>query len=323
MPSPPVSPFHPAPGLTHPHAQTVFATLVRKGARPPLRRERWETPDGDFLDVDLLEKNPTAPTVIVLHGLEGSSEAGYVVEILRGAAARNWNACALNFRGCSGEPNRLPISYHSGAVDDPRWVLQQLRDRARGSLYAVGFSLGGNVLLKLLADTGDSSLLTRAAAISVPFDLARCAQHLDRPGDFWTGIYRRRFLRTLKAKALANARRHPGPIRVDRVRAAQSLWEFDDAVTAPLHGFASAKDYYAKSSSGPMLDRIRRPTLLISAKDDPFTPFPIPPAAESNPLLSVLNPPHGGHVGFVGGTLLRPRYWAEEQALSFLDAATD
>src|SRR5262249_52426397 len=157
--------------------------------------------------------------------------------IMRGAKERGWGAFAMNFRSCSGEPNLLARSYHSGAVEDPAWALTQLRARVEGPLYAVGFSLGGNVLLRLLAEQGEDALVSRAAVISVPFDLARCAIELDREGDPWALLYRARFLRTLKRKALEKAARHPGTLDPKRIRAAKGLREFDEAVTAPLHGY--------------------------------------------------------------------------------------
>ncbi len=315
----PTEPFTPARGLRSAHAQTVFASLARSAKVPPLRRERWETPDGDFVDVDVLTGQPAAPALLVLHGLEGSSRSGYVAAVLRGVAARGWSAFAMNFRSCSGEPNRLPRSYHSGATEDPAWALRRLKERHGGPLHAVGFSLGGNVLLRLLAEEGEACLLSRAVAVSVPFDLSRCASELDRPGDPWALLYRARFLRTLKRKALEKAERHAGALSVERIRAARGLRDFDDAVTAPLHGYQSAAEYYARCSSAPVLDRIRRPTLLISALDDPFCPFEVPASARANPRVQVLSTRHGGHVGFVAGSLWRPRFWAEAQALAFLE----
>jgi predicted alpha/beta-fold hydrolase len=319
LPFQPTEPFIPARGLRSPHAQTVFASLARSSRVPAVVRERWETPDADFVDVDVLSGRPGAPSVLVLHGLEGSSRSGYVAAVLRGAAERGWSAFALNFRSCSGELNRLARSYHSGAIEDPAWALRTLRGRVTGPLYALGFSLGGNVLLKLLADEGDSTLLSRAVAVSVPFDLARSCAALDRDADPWAMLYRSRFLRTLKRKALLKAAAHAGSLDLARIRAVKGLRDFDDAVTAPLHGYASGADYYERCSSAPLLGQIRRSTLLISALDDPFCPFEVPPTALTNPLIQVLSTSRGGHVGFVAGSLWRPRFWAEAQALAFLE----
>ena len=313
------STFRPARGLASPHLQTIYAALVRPTRTPPLVRQRLETPDGDFLDVDRLRVDPEAPHLLVLHGLEGSSRAGYVAATIRAAAARGWGVVALNFRSCSGEPNRQPRFYHSGETGDARFVLERLRAEVRGPWLGVGFSLGGNVLLRLLAETGAECPLRAAAAVSVPFDLHRCARALDRPGSGWMALYRHVFLRSLKRKAIAKARCHPGLLDAARIRAVRGIEAYDDAVTAPLHGWASAAAYYAACSSGPALSRIARPTLLISAEDDPLAPAAALPAdVHDNGNLEVVRAAHGGHVGFVGGSLLRPRFWAEEQAVAFL-----
>lgn len=301
--------FRPARFLSSPHAQTVAAALLRRPKSPKVRRERWDTPDGDFVDVDVLDG--AGPQVLVLHGLEGSSRAGYVVECLRLAAARGWGAVALNFRGCSGEPNRKPRSYCSGDYDDALFVL----GRMKAPRLAVGFSLGGNVLLKLLAERHAEAGVAAACAISVPFDLHACARALDGPG-LMMRFYQLRFLRTLRAKALAAAARHPGALDVRRIRASRGIIGFDDAVTAPLYGLGSAAEYYAWASSGPRLGAIRSPTLLITSADDPLAPASLMPAVE-NPALTRLVTAQGGHCGFVaeGG-----RFWAEEEAFKFLAA---
>lgn len=313
--------FRPARGLSSPHAQTIFASLARPLRVPPLRRERWELPDGDFLDVDVVDAPPhagnRAPWLLVLHGLEGSSRAGYVASMLRGAHERGWGALALNFRSCGGEPNRLPRFYHSGETGDVREAIARLRERTGGPILGVGFSLGGNVLLRLLEEDGDGASLHAAAAVSVPFDLAACARALDEGGGP-VSIYRAVFLRSLRRKALAKARCHPGALDPAAVRAARGIVAFDDAVTAPLHGFASAGAYYRACSSGPALDEIRRPTLCVSGADDPLVPAGCLPRP-SSPLVNLEVTASGGHVGFVAGSIARPRFWAEERALAFLE----
>jgi predicted alpha/beta-fold hydrolase len=313
------STFRPARGLASPHLQSIYASLLRPTRTPPLVRQRLETPDGDFLDLDRLMADPRAPHLLVLHGLEGSSRAGYVAATVRAAAARGWGAVALNFRSCSGELNRQPRFYHSGETGDASFVLDRLRAEVRGPWLGIGFSLGGNVLLRLLAESGAGCPLRAAAAVSVPFDLLRCARALDRPGSGWMALYRHVFLRSLKRKAIEKARCHPGLLDEARIRAVRGIEAYDDAVTAPLHGWASAVDYYAACSSGPALGRIARPTLLISAEDDPLAPASaLPPDVDENPHLTVLRTARGGHVGFVQGSLLRPRFWAEERAVQFL-----
>ena len=312
----PSQPFRPAPGITSGDAQTVFAALIRSGKAPALVRERWDTPDGDFLDVDFLPAPSAAPHLLVLHGLEGSARASYVTEVIRGAQRRGWGAAALNFRCCSGEENRLPRFYHSGEIGDVLFVAERVRQRISGPLFAIGFSLGGNALLVLLARSGSSAPFDGAAAISVPYDLSACARRLDGGKGVYR-LYRWWFLRTLRRKALRKLRSHPGIFDAKRVRAASGIEAFDDAVTAPLHGFRDAADYYRQCSSGPLLSRVCCPTLLISAKDDPLAGAPIPAEALSNPSLVALETEHGGHVGFVGGSIHRPRFWAERQALDF------
>ncbi|WP_342376041.1 hydrolase [Myxococcus stipitatus] len=313
----PTEPFVPAPGLTNEHSQTIYANLVRSRQPPPLRRERRELPDGDFVDVDTFDGPSGAPHVVALHGLEGSSTAGYIAAILRGAKERGWGATALNFRSCSGEPNRLARTYHSGHIDDALGLLRDLRDKATGPLFAVGFSLGANVLCRLLEDQGENAPVVAAAAISAPFDLDACCRKLDGPGALhW--LYRERFLRTLKGKARAKLKRFPGAFDGRAMEASRTVRAFDHSVTAPLHGFHSAEHYYAESSAGPRLHAIRKPTLIISAEDDPMLESPVvPPEAKDNPHLSIVETKHGGHVGFVAGTVHRPRFWAEEQALEF------
>jgi predicted alpha/beta-fold hydrolase len=209
-------------------------------------------------------------------------------------------------------------SYSSGDTADSLWAIQRLEERlASSAVFGVGFSLGANVLLKLLADSGTDAPLRGAVAISTPFDLAACARVLDRDG--WS-LYRTLFLSSLKRKALEKARRYPDRLDVAAIRAARGIWAFDDAVTAPLYGFDDAAAYYAGCSSGPRLREIRVPTLLINAEDDPLVPPEVLPGAPfENPAVTVLRVPHGGHVGFMAGSLLRPRFWAEEQALRFLD----
>jgi predicted alpha/beta-fold hydrolase len=316
----PEQPFRPAPGLVGPHLQTFASQVLRSWWGPRLKRERWETPDDDFIDVDLLEAPPSAPHLCVFHGLEGSSRSVYVLNMLRGAKARGWGAMAFNFRSCSGEDNRQLRSYCSGETQDPAFALERLRARGvEGPLFAVGFSLGGNALLKMLAEQGDGSPVTAAAAVSAPYDLEACAGALDADtgmGAFYRGL----FMFNLKRKALAKARRFPGVLDVDRIRRVAGFREFDDLVTAKVNGFRDALDYWRRCSSGPLLERIRRPSLLVSAEDDPIARLGRSLEGLSNPWVTALITRHGGHVGFVAGSVLRPVFWAEEQALRFFDA---
>ncbi len=316
----PTPAFVPATGLGSPHAQTIYASLVRPTLAPPLKRERWELPDGDFVDLDSFDGPSGAPHVVTLHGLEGSSRSGYITAILRGAADRGWGATAINFRSCGGESNRLARSYHSGDIHDALSVMLHLRQRLTGPLYAVGFSLGANVLLRVLEETGDTTPITAAAAVSAPYDLSACADALDAPGPF-ARLYRDRFLRTLKAKAREKLLRFPGAFDAQALMRVRTIRGFDDVVTAPLHGFRDAAHYYAESSSGPHLHRIRRPTLLLSAEDDPMIPAATHPRdLGANPLVHPVVTARGGHVGFVSGSAWAPVFWGEDQVLAFFAA---
>lgn len=320
-----VDAFRPAVWLPGPHAQTIAGRLLRRPTPPPFLRERLDTPDGDFLDIDFPPEPPgtsdDSPLVLLLHGLEGSARRGYAINVYRALAAHGIRAAGLNFRSCSGEPNRTPRFYHSGDTEDIRFVLDFLRDRfPRAPLGTIGFSLGGNALLKFLGEEGEAAQpkVACAVAVSVPYDLRAGADQLDatRMGRFYTGV----FLKSLLQKADAKAALLVDRCDVERLRAARSFRDFDDAVTAPLHGFDGAEDYYRRSSSHQFLPAIRVPTLLLHAADDPFLPgrhFPRQPVA-SNPYLTALVTARGGHVGFIGGTPWRPRFWAEETAAAWI-----
>lgn len=290
--------------LRNAHLQTVWP-LLRQGPLPAYRRRRWDTPDGDFLDLDWIDGDPAQPLVVLFHGLEGSSRSHYARQLMQAVARCHWRGVVVHFRGCSGEPNRLPRAYHSGDAAELNWVLRRLAapgatdPHGQAPLFAVGVSLGGNALLKWLAETGAEAgtVLRSAAAVSAPLDLAAANAELSR----WPKrLYARHFLRTLIPKTVAKAQHFPGLVDLARVTRARTLYEFDDAVTAPLHGFRNAADYYARSSSGPLLSAIVTPTLLVHAADDPFLPAQALPRrfpAAITPLIS----PCGGHVGFVHG----------------------
>lgn len=313
----PTVPFRPAPGLGNAHAQTLFAAFARPRQLPPaLRRERWQLPDGDVLHVDRLPAPPDRPHLIVLHGMEGSSRSPYVAALLRGAAERGWGATAPNARSCGGEPNLRPRLYHCGETEDPGEVLRRIRSECTGPVNAVGFSLGGNVLLRMLAE---GAAIDAAVTISAPFDLQACVARLDAPG-FFPWLYRRHFLRTLVPKALQKAAAFPGHLPTEGLADIRTIRDYDERVTAPLHGFADADDYYRRCASGPVLAAIRAPTLCIAAADDPFVPpLPLPETALGNPAIRLCITENGGHVGFVSFMGAAPNFWAEEQALAFLD----
>jgi uncharacterized protein len=312
--------FRPAWWCRNPHLQTLWGPLFRRG-RVALRRERLDTPDGDFLDLDWLDGPAGSPIVLLLHGLEGSSASHYVHGVAQECRARAWRAVALNFRSCSGELNRLPRFYHSGDTEDLGWLVQLLLAREpRARLGAVGVSLGGNVLLKWLGEQAGAApaAIRGAVAISVPFDLTACARVLDR--GFRRHVYTAHFLWSMRRKVRAKHRLHPGFVDVDSAWHARTFAEYDEVVTAPLGGFADARDYWRRASAGPYLTAIRRPVLLISSRDDPLVPDSALPDfwALASKWLAAEVTARGGHVGFIAGPPWRPRFWAESRAVEFL-----
>lgn len=345
-----LQPYRPARWLPGGHAQTIGGRLFRPAPPLELQRERLETPDGDFLDLDFAllpspagsapagdtaraargsveaealrrEGQPLTPIVLVLHGLEGSARRRYMLLAYRELLGHGIRAVGLNFRSCSGEPNRTPRLYHSGDTGDLRFVLEHLAHRFPGAPRgAIGFSLGGNVVIKFLGEESDAalSLLDAAVAISVPFDLSHAARRLEQTamGRVYTAYFVRMLRRTTRAKASLLV----GHVDLARVLQARTLREFDNTATAPLHGFADADDYYRCSSSGPFVERVRVPTLLLHAADDPFLPRAAIPhvAAQRNPHITTGFTALGGHLGFVAGPPWAPRFWAETEAARFL-----
>jgi predicted alpha/beta-fold hydrolase len=316
-------PFRAAWWLPGAHAQTIAGRMLRPLDLLPLQRERIDTPDGDFVDLDFAPEPDSAarnrPLALVLHGLEGSARRGYAYLTYRELARVGIRGVGLNFRSCSGEPNRLPRFYHSGDTDDIRHVVAQLRQRFPDRpIGAIGFSLGGNALLKYLGEDGDFAGVRAAVGVSVPYDLDAGERHLQQ--DPVSRVYVRHFLKSLQAKAVGKEAALRDRCDYDAIHRARSFRDFDDAATAPLHGFTSAADYYARASSRAFLARIRIPTLLVHALDDPFLPPAALPhsALAENPRLRAAFTEHGGHVGFIGGSPRRPDFWAERQAAGFL-----
>ncbi len=320
-------PFRPSPWLPGPHGQTLGGKLLRPDHAPPVRRERLETPDGDFLDVDLgPEPASGAPVVVVLHGLEGSSRRRYVLSAYRALLDRGVRPVGMNFRGCSGEMNRRARFYHSGETGDLRFVVETLRSRFPDRpVGALGFSLGGNVLLKLLGEEGrrGGELVDAGAAISVPFDLAAGSRLLEE--SLMGRLYTHYFLRMLRSKVRRKRADLEGRVDVDEALRTRTLRAFDDVVTAPLHGFRNASEYYDRSSSARFLADVRAPTLLLQSRDDPFLPRRALPleAMGENPDLHPVLTDRGGHVGFVEGPPWSPGFWAEEEAARFLAAVLE
>ena len=313
--------FRPAWWLRNPHAQTFAGRYLRSRAAFPLERRRIGTPDGDFLDLDQAPAPaPGAPVVVLLHGLEGSARRGYMSEMFHHLFVRGLRGVGMNFRGCGGEPNRVPRFYHSGETGDLAHVVAELSARHPGCpIGAAGFSLGGNVLLKHLGERGHDSGLAAAVAVSVPYDLAGCAARLS--GGLAGRTYGSHFLRALKRKVRAKRGLLEGAVDVERVLAARTLIDYDDALTAPLHGFAGADDYYDRADARRHLADIRVPTLLVQSRDDPFLREGTIPEAEAaaNPHLTAAITDRGGHLGFVEGAFpWRRRFWAERTAAEFL-----
>jgi uncharacterized protein len=307
--------FRPAWWLPGAHLQTIWPALAPRRLGLSISRRRVELPDGDFIDVDWVGER--GPIVVVLHGLGGSSASHYVRGMLRAIALRGWRAALMYFRGCSGEPNRLPRSYHAGETGDLDTFIAMLRQREPHTpLAAVGYSLGGNVVLKWLGERGAAAPLRAAVAVSVPFDLADAA---DRVHQGFSRVYELRMLRSLQQLMRDKATRLPLPWDGKAIAAIKSLREFDDRITAPLHGFRGAEDYYARASCRPYLSVIVTPSLVIHAADDPFmSPAVVPRERELSMAVRLELSSRGGHVGFVGGEPWAPRYWLETRIPDFL-----
>lgn len=302
----------------------MWGKLFRRQLLQPTRQIRWDTPDGDFVDLHRLTSGDRdAPRLLILHGLEGTIRSHYAQGLLGEARRRGWAADLLIFRSCGEELNRTRRFYHSGETSDLAFVIERiLAESVAQPLLIAGVSLGGNVLLKYLGEqsAGISPRIKAAAAISVPFDLARSSRHINRG---FSRIYQRHFIRSLKQKAVAKLEHFPDLVPREQLSRIRTMYDFDETLTGPLHGFAGADDYYSRSSSLGWLAHISIPTLLFSAVDDPFTPAEVLEDVRSvaghNPALEIDFRPHGGHVGFIAGNNpFRPFYYAERRACDFL-----
>jgi uncharacterized protein len=332
------------------HAQTLHAALVAPRPRVAYRRERWDTPDGDFIDLDWAEnkhsgsrignyeresrekqletRNPELetrrPLVVLFHGLEGGSRSHYALALMAALGEHGMRGVVVHFRGCSGEANRLPRAYHSGDAQEIEWILRRLRAQNAGApLFAVGVSLGGNALLKWLGESGDGAVpvVNAAVAVSAPLDLMAAGDAL---GQGFNLVYARNFLATLRAKSLAKLERYPGLYDADAVRASRTLREFDDLVTAPLHGFRNTDDYWTRASGKPGLRDVRVPTLVLNARNDPFLPASaLPGAGEVSAAVTLEQPEQGGHAGFVGGAFPGNLDWLPTRVLEFFGVSAE
>lgn len=315
--SPAARPYRAPAWLPGGHAQTVWPLLIKP--RPlPLRRERWDAPDGDFIDVDFLDAAAGAPMLVLFHGLEGSSNSHYAIAAACACKAAGWRLALPHFRGCSGELNRRPRAYHSGDSDEIDWILRRLQgDNGGRRVHAAGVSLGGNALLKWAGErgAGAGAVVTGVAGICAPLDLAACGHHL---ANGLNRIYTRHFLATMKAVSAERLARFPGLFDAARMRRAANLWEFDDAVTGPVHGFAGADHYWRDSSAKPWLKSIAIPALALNPRNDPFLPaHHLPRHSDVSPTVRLEQPATGGHVGFVTGAFPGRLDWLPERILHF------
>jgi predicted alpha/beta-fold hydrolase len=319
---PPEIIYSPAWWIPGGHLQTLWGKLFRRQPPAPTTLERWETPDGDFVELHRLPAAPGTPRVLLLHGLEGTVRSHYAQGLLNEAARRKWGADLLIFRSCGSEPNRTRRFYHSGETTDAALVLEKVsREYPTSPLAIAGVSLGGNVLLKLLGERGSDlpPQLKAAAAISVPFDLSRSSRRINRG---FSRFYQQFFLGSLRRKAQEKAARFPDLAPADKISGLRTLEDFDNLITGPLHGFRNAEDYYRRSSSLPRLEHIRLTTLLLSAVDDPMLPpevlDEVRDIARRNPALHLEFVEQGGHAGFIAGSWpWRPFYYAEYRVGEF------
>lgn len=319
------SAFNPAWWLKNPHAQTIWPNTAAKPKTPRVTREQLELKDGDFLEIlwNDFPADPKKPLLIVFHGLEGSIRSAYAASLLPFMAQNQQAAVLLHFRNCGEQINRLPRSYHSGETGDIGWLIQHLQMRGFEQLYAVGFSLGGNALLKYLGETGSMSQLQAAIAVSAPMRLDLCADRMDQG---LSRIYQKDLLDRLRRKV--QRKQHileEAGFQIPNLHKIQNFRQFDAQLTAPLHGYIDDVDYYQRCSSRQYLGEIQTPTLILHAQDDPFmTPGVIPKEAElSNSVMLELSE-HGGHVGFIdGGTPFTPHRWVNGRLLRFMRGSSE
>lgn len=302
--------------LSNPHLQTLYPTFFRKSVNLKLNEERLDTPDGDFIDIAYPDDND-GELVLVFHGLEGSLHSHYIKGMLKSLYDAGLYPVFMHFRGCSGEANKTIRRYYSAETSDPVFLLETFTKRHPGrDVYTVGFSLGGNMILKWLNDLGEQSPIKKAVAISVPFDLSDCDKRLQKG---LSRIYLKHLLNKLHEGIRLKYNAGLFPADYQKAINSKTFWEFDEYATAPLHGFKGANDYYAKCSSKFYLKNIKTPTLIIQAKDDPFlTNEALPNKDELSPSITLELANRGGHVGFIAGNNpLYPEYWAEQRTVKF------
>ena len=321
-----IQPYTAPPWLPGGHLQTLYTAAFLRGPNVDYRRERWEWPDGDFVDVDWVDAATSdVPVVVLFHGLEGSSQSFYARDLMSALKKRGWRGVVPHFRGCSGEPNRLPRAYFAGDTAEIEAMLRRVKSSFPDApVYAVGVSLGGNALLKWLGDSRNqaTALVKAAVGVSAPLDMNAAGRALDR--GFNRPVYTAHFLTTLKRKAIQKAQMFPGLLDTDAIEASTTFQEYDTLVTAKLHGYRDAEDYWTRTSSKPGLMNIAVPTLVINAKNDPFLPASALPAQnEVSPSVTLEQPDEGGHVAFPGGPFPGKIDWLPTRILEFFDTHTD
>ncbi len=316
------SAFTPAAGLSNPHLQTILPSLIRVFKNVSYVGETVELDDGDFIELAWSDNVvDERPIVIIFHGLEGSVKSAYVKGIMSALNKNKMRSVVMHFRGCSGRINRLPRGYHSGDTEDARFIINLIKQRYKDSrLLAIGYSLGANMLLKLLGELGNESPIDAAVSVSSPFVLADCADRLEQK---FSRFYQYYLIRQLKRNLINKSKYHDYQklinLDTDKISTLDSFWQFDNHVTAPLHGFHNVHDYYDKSSSRQFLCKIETPTLLLQALDDPFMSInSLPRESELSSQIRLEISRYGGHVGFIQGHVLKPTFWLEKRIPEFL-----
>ena len=315
--------FKPAFGLANRHFQTLYSSFFRKSLDLDFEIEKFELLDGDFVDCYWYEKpdsGSSKPIVILFHGLAGSYKSPYIQGTMKKLSQNGFASVLMHFRGCSEEENRLPRAYHSGDSGDSSAWIQSVKDRFPSSkLFAIGYSLGGNMLLKLTGEYGDKSPLTAVVSVSAPLQLDICADSINSG---FSKIYQKHLVGNLNTQLEEKYNKHNIEsligLKKEEVKKIKTFWEFDDIYTAKIHGFDSAQDYYTKSSSKQFLVKIKTPTLIIHSTDDPFmTPKILPTTDELSDFVKLELSSNGGHVGFIGGTIFKPSFWLEDRISNY------
>jgi predicted alpha/beta-fold hydrolase len=309
-------PFRAPSYLFNGHIETLYAALCLSRPHIHYQRERWDTPDGDFIDIDFVRGKPNQPLVVLFHGLEGSSNSHYARAFMHALTECGWQGAIPHFRSCSGEINRAPRFYHSGDATEIEWLLQRLRTQTK-TLYVIGFSLGGNALLRYLGEAQHSAdFINAACSVSAPLDLAQSGNALLKG---FNQVYTRHFLKTLKLKCIEKLKQYPHLFHQEKMLRSRNLYEFDNIVTAPLHGYQNTEDYWERASAKNVLNDITVPTLILNAQNDPFLPgFHLPQKASSHVTLAY--PKQGGHVGFVSHHTPTQLSWLPKNVIQFFKA---